>query len=72
MRTRYYYADGRPMVDKGQCITPGAHVDKFTISVASLNGVSAEQIKALIEGRHEVKTITHTDRNITVLEHRKA
>ena len=66
MLTKYYYADGRPMVDRGQCITPGGHVDRLVINVASLNGVTAEQIKTLIESRHEVTSIHHTDRSITV------
>jgi hypothetical protein len=45
-------------LDNGQCVTVDHCVQTFTVTVRSMSGVSAQQIKDLIQKRHEV---THVE-----------
>ena len=49
-------------VPAGHCIVPDNHVDTFTLQIRSLNGVSADELKALVERRFEVSHIAHSSR----------
>ena len=70
MNLRYFlYKRGRVgPVDAGdQCVRQvQGHVDRFVIDVRSLNGVSPDAIKNLIEQRHEVTKIVHEGADVTV------
>ena len=46
-------ADGTP-VECGHCVTPDHFLSTFTITVRSMNHVSAEMVKELVQKKFEV------------------
>jgi hypothetical protein len=50
---RYIYVDGTPC-PPNSCVTPDNHVVTFTITVRSNSDVTAEQLKRVVQSRHEV------------------
>lgn len=51
---------GKP-VDEGQTITIDHVTDKFEIVIRSSSGVTIDQIRTLIQSRHEVIKMEHID-----------
>ena len=67
MRTTYQKPDGSaPLI--GAVVTADHHVDRFIITVRSLNGLSSGAIKTLLQEKYEVTNILHPDKTITVKE----
>lgn len=65
----YRYPNGdRPNL--GICLTPDLHVDHYTLSVMSLNGVGIETIRDLIQTRHKVQDLKHTKKMVYVKDRR--
>lgn len=71
MSHRYSFPDGTP-VPPNVCVKPDQHRDTFTITVNSLEGVTAEALKDLIQTRFEVKDIRHDDRHTIIRDYRPA
>lgn len=48
------------LIDRtGICLIPDNHVDKFTISIRSMQGVSVEQVRDHLQKLWEVNNINH-------------
>jgi hypothetical protein len=65
MKTRYFYPDGTP-VPEGKRVQPQGHVDRFIIDVESSSGVTADEIRDLIQSRRKVQKIVHDAKDVTV------
>lgn len=60
MKRSCVYANGTP-VPSGHCITPDSTTDTFIVKVRSLGGVGIDQIKSLLQAKHEVLEVEHLE-----------
>ena len=56
---RYLYTDGTPVV-QGHCVMPDHHLTTFSVSVRTMDGVTANRLREIIQRELEVVEFART------------
>lgn len=65
LEVQWTYTDGTTVPD-GHAVLPDHYVDTFTVKVSSMGGLTAKDIMSLLQTRHEVKSVSHTNQTVII------